>query len=224
MLYMVRHGWWSLWKPLRDVRQQYRRPSSIALIPALCLVLACILPHHMAVSASGKTSDRYTWPNSPWRTSDYPGGSAGVGNSTLSAGGVGGMGVTQSNSLQQCLVLNSHLSKEVCQEPVRRRTQKMRHNTYRLKFCSNYHVNHVIDQENCNLEGSEQECQQCFDQVDILDQKIHSMYCQFQDIISRFDCKGNFSTHWGCEDCTVSPCFVLFVWQQGVLNCPWRQP
>lgn len=181
----VRYGSSLFWKPLREVRQWHQLVFHVSVY----LLLLVIVPEHVAMSWPNSQADRH-WAESFFRTS--------MGNSTWAMAGGG----TTSSLYDQCLVFHSNLSQEVCAASVSERVEKVR--KYQFSFCNNFPIWHVIEPDRSTLEGSEQECQQYLNSLSSKDRTAQCRFSFFKDIISRFDCKGNFSTHWKCEDCMVS--------------------
>ena len=103
---------------------------------------------------------------------------------------------------QQCLILETGLAEQVCKQPVWKRRETMR--PLRLRHCSGYNVAHVYNSETCRLEGSQNDCRNCLDEIECLDNSVYAMLKQFEDLLAAVDCGSNYSTHWGCRDCQVN--------------------
>ncbi len=141
----------------------------------------------------GSTSSSY------WSLSDYF--LHQIINVTSVSGTVSGSG---SDSSATCLV-SYNISNDVCEAKVKDRDQSMRRRS--LVFCgSGYPLYHLIPRQGaqCRVQGSEAECRACLDHIQNLDKQVHAMYCHFTSILTKTDCIGNYSTHWGCNDCKVS--------------------
>ena len=112
-------------------------------------------------------------------------------------------GESKKQEQAQCLLLTRETARYLCGEPTRSRTPIMR--KLRLRFCDKYWLYHVIGPQ-CVLTGNESECIRCLDSVIEKDLLVNNMYHNFLKVLEVVeDCAGNFSTHWSCHDCKVSP-------------------
>lgn len=109
----------------------------------------------------------------------------------------------------QCLVSSSSstssssLSQHICSQRTGRRNATMR--SERLAFCDTFLVYNAVGSEcAAALSSSQAQCTQCFRRLEQLDNEAHEKFCQFERLISHFDCVTPFSTHGSCHDCQVS--------------------
>ena len=103
---------------------------------------------------------------------------------------------------QQCVVSDSGIAEQVCRQPVwdRQKTLQGLH----LKTCSRFYVVHVYNPDTCRLQGSQNDCRSCLDEVECLDNSVYAMLQQFEHLLEAVDCGTDYSTHWRCKDCQVS--------------------
>ena len=126
-----------------------------------------------------------------------------------SKSGPGAEGDPPSEQSSTCLV-SYNISRDICDKsPVIHRKRIMRRLS--LVFCgSGYPLYHLVG-DSCKITGTTQECRACFDPIEQLDKNVHSMFCHFEEILSKTDCLTNYSTHWNCNDCKVSYPLCFFV-------------
>lgn len=108
----------------------------------------------------------------------------------------------------QCLLEGWNITKEICNLPGDERQSKMQET--RLKFCSLYSLDSVISNKaksKCIIQGSYNECVTYLNRIQNLDESVCKKNSLFLNIVSRFDCKEQYSIMWSCTNCVVS---VLF--------------
>ena len=110
-------------------------------------------------------------------------------------------------SAHGCPLLHARLARDICALPAnwgkRARSQMMR--SLHFQFCDSFLVFHAVGPECFDIdELPETACVRCFEDLERRDLDAHAMYCQFEDALSRFDCRSEYSRHWKCPDCRVS--------------------
>ena len=110
-------------------------------------------------------------------------------------------------TVARCPLLNQRLARQICALPAnwkrRARTQMMR--SLRFRFCDSFLVFHAVAPSCSDIEElSEADCVRCFDVLERRDLEAYAMHCQFEDALSRFDCRSEYSRHWTCPHCKVS--------------------
>ena len=182
------HGVPLFWKPIRDVLQRWR------LSLASLVFFTIFLTDNFGLSSSlgrsintGKSQSSYLTDQESFQSII-----SGTQNNT-----------SLPSPQLQCLQVNCNLSELVCSLSISNRELKMR--ASRLNFCDTYPLFYLLGEECKELNSiSESKCRECFENLQALDSEIYAMYTEFEDLMLRYDCGGNFSTHWTCPDCKVS--------------------
>lgn len=102
----------------------------------------------------------------------------------------------------QCLLEDWNITKEICNLPGDERQSKMQET--RLKFCSLYSLDSVISNKaksKCIIQGSYNDCVTYLNRIQNLDESVCKKNSLFLNIVSRFDCKEQYSIMWSCTNC-----------------------
>lgn len=82
---------------------------------------------------------------------------------------------------------------------------------YHLPFCHHYTLNLLTIKD--NYAGNETTCSQnllpILSQLISLDQTAYTFSCEFNSLVSRYNCQSGFSVKWDCDDCRVSHWLIL---------------
>lgn len=109
----------------------------------------------------------------------------------------------------QCLVLNDDLANGLCQTDIRKRRRIAE--TIRPSFCHKFPLLLLTDGSWMSVNTSS--CQSILKPIlqDLIrrDQLAKNISCQFDTLISRYNCQTGYSVQWSCSNCTVS--HVLFL-------------
>lgn len=77
---------------------------------------------------------------------------------------------------------------------------------YHLPFCHHYTLNLLTIKD--NYAGNETICSQnlpsILSQLISLDETAYKFSCEFNSLVSRYNCQSGFSVKWNCDDCRVS--------------------
>lgn len=111
----------------------------------------------------------------------------------------------------QCLVLTNSSAAALCRHPPDRQRQLSRQ--LQLTFCHKYSLNLLLRRHDDWL-GQDQDLCRSRLQPQILDllqrdMTASSLFCEFDALLSRFNCHTGYSVKWNCSHCTVSPAAPL---------------
>lgn len=106
----------------------------------------------------------------------------------------------------QCLVLSNSSVADICSAPPRRQRQLSRQLT--LTFCHKYSLNSLL--RHSDWIGSDPAvCRERLSRPirSLLhrDQAARSLSCEFDALLSRYNCHTGYSVKWNCSQCKVSP-------------------
>uniref|UniRef100_T1JHN8 Uncharacterized protein n=1 Tax=Strigamia maritima TaxID=126957 RepID=T1JHN8_STRMM len=114
----------------------------------------------------------------------------------------------ESTSSHQCLYLRGDAAAEcVCSCPAERsRAHVLR--KMRLSFCTHHALDTVLNLTMVANESPD-ECLTHLRAVQHLDDLASRVSCEFEHILSRYDCNNGYSSKWNCDDCKCTYLFFI---------------
>ncbi|CAM1332713.1 Uncharacterised protein g10955 [Pycnogonum litorale] len=72
-----------------------------------------------------------------------------------------------------------------------------------LDYCHNYTLDDVLSDKNRNLvvNGTHSQCVSILEELVMIDNKVHVILCEFEHLLSRYDCQRQYSAKWTCQHC-----------------------
>lgn len=105
----------------------------------------------------------------------------------------------------QCLTMTGSVADDMCQLPVTHPNHQMDTlRETRTNFCG-LPLSTVLSESDIHeVRCAGENCTRVLSVLQVLDQELSEMFCQFRDVLERIDCNDTFSTLGDCTTCKVS--------------------
>lgn len=76
----------------------------------------------------------------------------------------------------------------------------------RLRHCPYYTLYTVLSNRSAHLvvNGTRSQCVSVLEELSLLDGKVHTIACEFDHVLKRYDCHRQYSAQWSCKHCQVT--------------------
>jgi hypothetical protein len=112
--------------------------------------------------------------------------------------------VNLDNSFNSCLSLDGNSAESICDysQGVPRLDQLR---IYHLKHCHRYPLAIVLSKQAwLNVVHSNSSvCYNVLSELLVLDNRVNQLICDYDSLLSRYDCDTGFSVKWDCDECRV---------------------
>jgi len=106
----------------------------------------------------------------------------------------------------QCLFLDGESTKSIC-DSEKGVPRMMLLQKYHLKYCHRYPLVNVLSSDAWQSllhSVNSRKCQQILSELEMIDNIVNQLICEYDALLERYDCQNGFSVKWSCNDCKVS--------------------